>query len=57
MTSGLYYLTADVSFPAILIKHLESPGAFIVYFDEIASVRVACEVSDTPAPGVFVPDS
>tara|TARA_B100000953_G_scaffold68944_1_gene55414 strand:- start:9265 stop:9591 length:327 start_codon:yes stop_codon:yes gene_type:complete len=54
MNPGRYYLTDTLSYPAFIIRSLDTPGVFIVYFTDADAYRVAAERSDTPGAGVFV---
>ena len=54
MNAGRYYLTDTLSYPAFMIRSLESPGVLIVYFTEAETRRTTARRSDTPGAGVFV---
>ena len=54
MNAGRYYLTDTLSYPAFMIRSLETPGVLIVYFTEAETRRTTARRSDTPGAGVFV---
>lgn len=54
MNPGRYYLTDTLSYPAFIIRSLDAPGVFIVYFTETGTYHTGARRSDTPGAGVFV---